>query len=130
MNTRDLDGRTIKWRPTGLSTKDQRPKSSLHKLAKEMLHKKYPTMQILEEVSVPLRARQTVYLDFYCPMTNRAYEVHGEQHYKFVSRFHADAAAFAKQQARDRDKREWCDINGITLTELPFDYIENWEDLI
>jgi hypothetical protein len=53
-----------------------------------MLHEKFPTLQILEEVSIPLRSKETLYLDFYIPLIKKCIEVHGEQHYKFVPFYH------------------------------------------
>jgi hypothetical protein len=31
---------------------------------------------------------------------------------------------------RDKDKREWCELNEITLVELPYDEEEKWKSLI
>jgi hypothetical protein len=130
MNVRDLDGKIVKWNPSGTSSKDTRAKSNLHMIARGVLKYKYPTLQMLEEVSIPLRARKTVFLDFYCPLLKRAYEVHGEQHYKFVPHFHANIQAFAHQRALDSAKVEWCDINGIEVIELGFDTLEDWENMV
>ena len=74
MKYRDLDNRVIDWTPKGAATSN---KSSYHLLARSLLRKRFPTAQILEEVSVPLRRGQTVFIDFYLPLFKICVEVHG-----------------------------------------------------
>ncbi len=120
-----LDDEYIKWSPVGMGTKDHRAKSSLHQKARELIYEKYGrTCAILEEVSIPVRRRQTLYLDFYIPLLKKAFEVHGEQHFKFTPHFHGTAAGFMEHKKRDADKENWCDINGIELVAL--NYNEDW----
>ena len=52
------------------------------------------------------------------PNRNIMVEVHGEQHHKFNKFFFSNKLSFYKAQARDRDKKEWCDINSIKLIEF------------
>jgi len=88
-------------------------------------------MQILEEVAIPLRRSETLYLDFYIPLLKKTIEVHGEQHYKFVPFYHNTLLGFVRHKKRDQEKQEWCDINGITYIELPFhEDVELWSNRI
>jgi predicted adenine nucleotide alpha hydrolase (AANH) superfamily ATPase len=87
----------------------------------------YPTLTILQEVPIPLRKNQVLFLDFYIPLLKKAIEVHGEQHYKFVAHYHSNAMGFMKHKKRDHDKQEWCESNGIEYIELPYNEdVEQW----
>jgi len=58
-------------------------------------------------------------------------EVHGQQHYKFNTMYHASAQDFLNQRKNDTDKRDWCETNNITLIELPYDKkVEEWKEII
>ena len=127
MNIVDLDNNTVSWHLTGCISKGKiQHKSSFHLQARKVLAKIYPTMQILEEVPVPLRRSETLYLDFYVPLLKMAVEVHGEQHYKFISFYHNSRMSFLKSQKRDHDKQEWCEKNGIR--HIVFGYMESPEE--
>lgn len=130
MECRDLEGKKHKINLSLYKTNANVKKSSLHTEARQKIKNIYPTLQILEEVSVHLTSRNIVYLDFFLPLINKCIEVHGEQHYKFTPFYHTTKFDFLKQQKRDREKQEWCEINNIQYVELPFDEIENWEGLI
>ncbi len=130
MQIRDLDGNMIKWHPKETGSKDTRAKSGLHEKARELISAKYPTLQFLEEVQIPIRRNQYLYLDFYNSLTKTAYEVHGEQHYKFVPHFHNNAQGFIKHKKRDAEKELWCEQNGITLVVLACHELEQWKEQI
>lgn len=132
MLVKDLDGNNSNWLLTGNMAKGKiTNKSSLHLQARKIITKKYPTMQILEEVPIPLRRGETLYLDFYLPLKKVCIEVHGEQHYKFIPFYHTNILNFLKSQKRDREKKEWCLINNIKYIELPFDEKESeWTERI
>lgn len=130
MQIRDLNGNIVKWTPKGTGSKDTRAKSSLHERAREILKEKYPTLRILEEISIPVRPRQLYYLDFYSTLHRRAYEVHGEQHYKYNNHFHASVSSFISQKNRDKEKARWCEQNNIELIVLPYNTQETWKDLV
>lgn len=130
MNVKDLDGNNINWHVVGNISKNHQKKSSYHVQARDMIKKIYPTMQILEEIPINVRKSEILYLDFYLPLSKKCIEVHGEQHYEFTPFYHANKMAFLKAQKRDRDKKEWCEINGIAYIELPYNQIENWENII
>lgn len=126
-----LDGIRQSWNPGGEVVRiDSKPRSQLHIAARELLLQLLPTIDAKEEVPIPITRMKTLYLDFYIPLFKWAIEVHGEQHYKFVSHFHATAAGFITQRKNDQAKQEWCELNGIKLIVLPFNEIENWEGII
>jgi hypothetical protein len=132
MLIKDLDGNNHNWLLTGNMAKGRTDnRSSLHLSARSLLTEYFPTLQILEEVPIPLRKNETLYLDFYVPLKKMCLEVHGEQHYKFIPFYHSTMLNFLKAQKRDREKLEWCDINNIQYIELPFDESkEKWIDRI
>ena len=131
MNIRDLDGASHNWLLTGNMAKGKTAnKSSLHLKARAILSKVYPTLQILEEVPIPLRKNDILYLDFYLPLNKVCVEVHGEQHYSFVPFYHTNKLAFLKAQKRDKEKQQWCELNGIKYIVLPFNQEQQWEDIV
>lgn len=116
----DLEGNEGYWQIIGHKAKLNAKKSTLHLRARHILSILYPTMQILEEVPIYIARSDILYLDFYLPLTKTCIETHGEQHYKFVAHYHNNALGFMQHKKRDRQKKEWCDINGIRYIELPF----------
>ena len=131
MIVKDLDGCNQKWSLTGNIKNNRQNQSSLHKQAYALLKEIYPTIPILQEVSIPLRRTETLFLDFYIPLLKKAIEVHGEQHYKFVAHYHNNALGFIRHKKRDADKAEWCEINGLEYIELPFnENIDQWKNRI
>jgi hypothetical protein len=125
---KDLDGQLCNWQLNGgIAHGSRKNKSSLHLSARELIHSMFPTMQVLEEVPVPLRRSEILYFDFFIPLLKRTIEVHGEQHYKFVPFYHNNMMGFIRHKRRDQDKKEWCLLNNISYIELPFDEnIEQW----
>ena len=128
MNIVDLDGNNIQWHLTGYISKGKlNNKSSYHLSARDLIGISFPTFQILEEVSIPLRKNETLYLDFYLQLLKLAVEVHGQQHYEFVPFYHSNRMNFFKAQKRDLEKKEWCDLNSIKYIEFPYnETIEQW----
>jgi hypothetical protein len=116
----DLEGSQQELHLTGHMPQGILNKSSYHLLARSLLSSLYPTMQILEEIPIHIRRSSLLYLDFYIPLTKTAIEVHGEQHYKFIPYYHNDQLGFIRHQKRDREKKDWCEINNIKYIELPF----------
>lgn len=122
MLVKDLNDNTHNWNLRGnIAHGKIDNKSTLHLRARQLIKQIFPTMQILEEVPIPLRKSEVLYLDFYLPLNKFCIEVHGEQHYKFVAHYHNNKMGFIKHKKRDKDKQEWCDINNIRYIELPFD---------
>lgn len=129
MNVVDLDGRSISWHLTGHVAKGRlQNKSQPHLKARQLLSQIFPTLQILEEVPITVRKSETLYLDFYLPLIKTCVEVHGEQHYKFISFYHNNMLSFLKAKKRDQEKAEWCEMNGIRHIVLPYNEDENqWQ---
>ena len=132
MLIKDLDGNSHNWQLTGNMAKGRiSNRSSLHLATRSIIAQSYPTLQILEEVPIPLRKNETLYLDFYLPLKKTCIEVHGEQHYKFVSFYHSTVLNFLKSQKRDREKEEWCGLNNIKHIVLRYDEDEQiWAERI
>ncbi len=128
MQVRDLDNNNHMWHLTGHMARGKiANKSSFHIQARELITSIFPTLQILEEVPIPLRKSETLYLDFYLPLKKMCVEVHGEQHYKFITFYHNNMMSFLKAQRRDREKQEWCELNDIKLIVLPhFENQDQW----
>lgn len=128
MQVKDLDGNSYNWQLIGnIAHGSIQNKSSLHLQARNLIQKCFPTLQVLEEVSVHVRKSEILYLDFYLPLIRMCIEVHGEQHYKFSSFFHNTALGFVKHKKRDLDKKEWCINNNIKYIELPYnETLEEW----
>jgi len=126
MNVLDLDDRIVNWHLTGHIAKGRiQNKSSFHLLARKLIIEKFPTLQILEEVPIPLRQSETLYLDFYLPLIKACIEVHGEQHYKFIPFYHNNMMGFLKSKKRDEEKQEWCNKNNIQHIVLPYSESED-----
>lgn len=121
MKVRGLDGREYNWRLTGHVVRgdDERPRSSYHLLARDLLRRFYPSDRVLEEVFLP-GLRTVMYADFVVPLRRLVIEVQGEQHYKFVPYLCRDRLAYLAALGRDVDKRRWCVLNELSLVELPF----------
>jgi hypothetical protein len=127
----DLDGNNSNWLLTGNMAKGKvSNKSSYHLFARSLISELYPTLQLLEEVPVTVRRGETMFLDFYLPLKKICVEVHGEQHYKFIPFYHNTMLNFLKSQKRDRDKKEWCEINSIQYIELPYNIQNEWRNII
>lgn len=132
MKVKDLNGNISNWIVKGdrLAEAGWKKKSKLHTSAKNIIYNLFPTSPILEEVPFKPRAT-TQFLDFYISNSKLAIEVNGEQHYKFSSLYHASSQDFLHQKRKDQDKRDWCELNGITLIELPYNEDEQqWEQRI
>jgi hypothetical protein len=119
-----LDGKTYSWTFSGNMPDydDEKTRSSLHLLARNILKSIYPMDRILEEVSLPGSNGLTA--DFWLPLRKTIVEVHGEQHYKYIPFFHNTVLNFYHSKRNDKNKAEWCSINNIFLIELPFNESE------
>jgi hypothetical protein len=121
----DLNGEESKWTPKCRKS----AQSSYHKKALKLLAELYPTAVILNEVELRVRRGQKKqYLDIFLPLYNIAIEIHGEQHYKYNTHFHGTILDFIHGLKLDREKVEWCELNSITLIELPYNKQDEWYD--
>jgi len=134
MKTKDLYGNVTNWSIKGetISGEDHRSRSSLHLAARSLIKSLFPTLQIMEEVPVQVKAfGPTLFFDFFINTNKLVIEVQGQQHYKFNSLFHTSARDFLIQKKNDADKQEWCKINNITYLELPYnESLEEWKKRI
>ncbi len=113
MRVQGLDGKPHAWTPVSSPRENA---SGLHRLAKKLLCEMFPTCQVAEEVRIP---GCSLFADFYLPGKRLMVEVQGRQHREHVVHFHGTKRAFLDAKRRDRDKREFCTLNKITLVELP-----------
>jgi hypothetical protein len=113
------NGREYSIQPLNyVTTNDQQErKSSGHKLARQILKELYPCEVILEEVPIKV-AGTTLYADFLLRGPAIVVEVQGKQHGEFVEFFHKTQKGFIKSKGRDRQKVEWCKLNGFELIEV------------
>jgi len=70
---------------------------------------------VLEEFPIP---EERLFLDFYMPHNNLAFEFQGVQHDSFNKFFHGDKDGFERSRGRDQRKRDWCVLNKILLIEV------------
>lgn len=118
MKVLGLDGRSHAWAPTTARFVDADYGSSGHRRARALLEALFPAEPRLEEVFLPGCG---LYADFYLPARRLVVEVQGVQHYEMVPFFHGGPDAFWRGVGRDHDKRAWCELNQISLAELPHD---------
>ena len=137
MKVKGFDGREHHWRLNkyAVSGEDIRPRSNLHVSARKLLKSLFPYDTILEEVVLPGSNKPSrpskLYADFFIPAYNLVVEVHGRQHFEFVSFFHKNKAEFLKSKIRDKDKQRWCELNSIEFVSLIFSEGEDeWRETI
>lgn len=68
--------------------------------------------------------------DFYLPEHNIIIEFHGEQHYKYVERFHRSQTGYIAHRNRDIIKSKWAEENNIWLLTIPYNEIDILEEII
>lgn len=118
MKVKGLDSRWYNLDLSSCKMNKDRPCSSLHLRARRVLAQLFPLDRIYEEVTLP-GCPTTLYADFLVPLRRLVVEVQGRQHEEFVPHFHhQDRLNFLRGQSRDRRKREFCELNGITLIAL------------
>lgn len=130
-----LDNKEYKFNHTKHTHRKNRSgKSSLHIKARDLIKEVFMGESVYEEVTLPGTKRQgrksLLYADFFIPGVMTIVEVHGRQHYEFNSMFHKNMLDFYECQRRDRDKREWCQLNDIRIIELPYNEEKQWKSLI
>jgi len=127
MRVYGLDDKQYIWNLTGASP--DRPLSGPHLAVRDFLKELYPIDPIIEELTLP--GTKGLRVDFFLPRRNLIVEIHGRQHFEFVSHFHSDRFGFANSLVRDNKKRSFANINEITLVELKEDEThEQWRRAI
>lgn len=101
-----------------------------HLLARQIILDTFPKLPLFEEVTIRLAATKYGFLDFLVPKVWIAVEVQGSQHSSFSGFFHGDKMDFYRSQGRDRQKRDWCELNGIKLVEFKYGEESKWNVLL
>lgn len=117
-----LDGKEYNWKPEAYH-KEKENQSGLHKRAKLLIKKLFPFYSLHEEVLL-VGVSVKLYLDIYINSLRLAFEIQGAQHYTYNSFFYSSAKDFRQAKARDKMKKEWCELNNIDLVELPYNETE------
>ena len=131
MKIQGLDGREYVWKLKKHYNNQRSNSSKLHKTARKLLKKMFPVHTILEEVTLPGSSqKKSLSADFVLLDLKLMIEVHGEQHYKFNNFYHANIFEFVRSKKRDTHKRQWAELNNFMLIVLPFNKIDQWEELI
>jgi len=125
-----IDGKEHSWSLKQAAREDG-SRSGLHLKARELLKLIFPFDLIYEEVSLPGSATKgknsILFGDFYIPLRSIMIEVNGSQHSNYTQFFHGNKLEFARAKMRDRIKKQWCELNGITLVEFEHnETIEQW----
>ncbi|MFA6432915.1 MAG: hypothetical protein WCV82_03855 [Candidatus Paceibacterota bacterium] len=90
--------------------------SKFQRRVKEFLHHYWKNHVVCEEFPV-IGTRMR--LDFYNVTRRIAIECDGEQHNQYNAHFHKGSfSLFQKQMDRDDKKKQWCDLNDITLVRV------------
>lgn len=110
-------------------------RSGLHLRARNLLQEIFPFDVVHEDVTLPgsktFRRKSLLYADFFLPRRMLMVEVNGEQHSKHIKHFHKTKHEFLKAKLRDREKQQWCEMNGIRLVQLEYNQsIDEWRDII
>lgn len=125
MKVKGLDNKTYSWSFIGYVPKeeDDKHRSSGHLRARQLLRTLFPLERICEEVPMP--GSGGLFCDFIIPFLRIMVEVQGIQHYEQSTFFHKTPFDFINGKKRDANKRKWCEVNNITLIELPDGETEN-----
>lgn len=129
-----FDRKVYSWNLKSSELQDE-SRSKLHIKARELLDEIFPYAKSYEDVTLPgsstPRRRSSLYADFFIPTQRLIVEVHGEQHTKHINYFHKTKHIFLKACLRDKEKIEWCEMNGFAFVALGFDQtIEEWRKAI
>ena len=135
MKVTGFDGRehTLSFKKHRYKSRRTKHKSSLHLKARKLISSVLPYETVYEEVTLPGSKTNTtglLYADFFLPNKLAIIEVHGQQHYEYSSFFYKTQADFLKSKRRDKKKKEWCELNDITLIILPYNEEEAWKTSI
>ena len=137
MKAKGFNGREYTWNLSkyDVYNDDNKRRSKHHLRARRIIRELYSSYRILEEVKLPgstaSHKRSVLYLDFFIPVIKIGLEVHGRQHYDHIPFFHKTKKDFLLSQARDEDKHDWCELNGIKLVVLKYsDNDDEWRSKI
>lgn len=120
MKVLGLDGKEYNLK---LKTQVRGKCSELHLRARKVIKNIFPVELVFEEVALPgskTDKNSSLYLDFLLTGKKLAIEVQGKQHFEYNTFHYNNKVEFGKAQNRDSVKRDWCEMNNITLIELPY----------
>lgn len=89
-------------------------------LGEEITKKLFELLFEEKFIKCRLKILDCLELDGYCESLKLAFEYDGEQHYKFVKRFHGTLEKFEEQKLRDIKKNKLCITTGIKLIRVPY----------
>lgn len=114
-----LKGRLINWHLTSTKypIKKEGSRSKFQHETYLEIKKLYVYDMIFEEVKMP---ESRLFFDFVIPSIKLVVECQGKQHEEFNTHFHKYREDFIRQQNRDQMKRNFCQINNLTLVEVPY----------
>ena len=118
MKFKSLDGRetTMNILPSEYPVRSKADSKSIGQYnLGQVIAKTYPGALILEEFGVP---GERLFLDFFMPHLKLVFEFHGGQHDEFNKFFHGTKKGFEQSKSRDARKKQWCELNNITLVEV------------
>lgn len=96
-------------------------KSKLERYVGELLYKTFPQYKIKENHRPEWLLSEDfnrLELDYYIEELKIAFEIQGEQHYRFIPFFHREYADFEKRKRADADKKAICAKRGVRLYEI------------
>ena len=98
--------------------------SNLHRDTLAALKEAFPHFTIRQEYSIEVfddcGRRGILYLDFFIADVLIAIECQGKQHFEETPFFHSKQGSFKKQQVNDKLKKQWCEINDVSLLEITY----------
>ena len=101
-------------------------KSKLHLQVREFLQSHFKMQALLEEVGISgFPKGKTLYLDFFLPNLSIVCEANGLQHSEHISHFHPTKADFLLAKHNDRLKKEWAELNNLTLIVFSYNETQN-----
>lgn len=132
MKVTGIDGKEYSWSLSS-SELDDSSRSNLHIKARKIIQDVFPFDRFYEDVSLPGSSQKgknsILFGDFYIPVRSIMIEVNGAQHDKYTSFFHKNKLEFARAKTRDKIKKQWCDLNNITLICFEHNETEEqWKD--
>lgn len=108
-----ISGQQIGVNLTNASMTGRLAKSKYQTNVYNVLQEEFANLDIYPEFHV-----NGLFFDFFIPSIRLMIEVDGEQHDSFNKFFHKNGSKFVAAIKRDENKKEFCDINRITLVRL------------
>jgi len=82
-----------------------------------LLKESFPHHTIFIEHYVKYKSNK-LFFDFFIKELSVLIEVQGRQHDEYVEHFHGDRSGFFNSMRRDNLKKEYCQLNDMTLVEI------------